>query len=273
MSEQASRSGYVIRKKKWGPHGVSHPAVFPDVVLKEAAGFILPGFRRVLDPFAGVGSIHKLVDYTSVRLETVGVEIEPEWADCHERTIVGDALSLPFDDDSFCAVVTSPTYGNRLADSYNAYDPHKRRSYRFDLGRGLAETNSGAMQWGEKYREFHRRAWSEAVRVIRPGGRLVLNVSDHIRNGCLQKVPQFHVETIAALGLEPTAVTAVPTRRLRVGANRDARAGCELICVFDASVSSSRAGGRSVLPDMLEKAAALSVGDNTAGQQRFKHCG
>jgi len=45
---------------------------------------------------------------------------------------VGNALSLPFEDDSFDAVCTSPTYGNRLAENHDAYDPQARRSYKHD---------------------------------------------------------------------------------------------------------------------------------------------
>ena len=102
-------------------------------------------------------------------LETVGVELEPEWADLHPDTFVGNALALKFDDADFDAVVTSPTYGNRLADHHNAKDGSVRRSYTHDLGRQLQEDNSGAMHWGPKYRDFHRKAWIEAKRVIRPG--------------------------------------------------------------------------------------------------------
>ncbi len=36
------------------------------------------------------------------------------------------------------------------------------------LRRGAAPDNSGAMQWGPEYREFHEQAWTEAVRVLRP---------------------------------------------------------------------------------------------------------
>jgi tRNA G10 N-methylase Trm11 len=83
---------------------------------------------------------------------------------------------LPFADASIDAIVTSPTYGNRLADHHRASDPLLRRSYTHDLGRPLHSENSGAMQWGDAYRAFHRRAWAEAVRVLKPGGRFVLNV-------------------------------------------------------------------------------------------------
>lgn len=192
-----------------------------------------PTHKRVLDPFAGVGRIHELPGLVDWEMETVGVEIEPEWANLHERTLVGNALALVFDDAAFDAVVTSPTYGNRLADSHNARDGSIRRSYTHDLGRELSDDNSGSMQWGDEYREFHRKAWTEASRVLRPGGRLVLNISDHIRRGKRQHVSSWHAETIIVLGFALVDATRVETPRLREGANADLRVPAELVFAFD----------------------------------------
>ena len=48
------------------------------------------------------------------------------------------------------------------------------------------------MQWGDAYRSFHVKAWREAWRVLRPGGRFVLNIKDHIRNGERMPVTDWH---------------------------------------------------------------------------------
>lgn len=90
---------------------VAHPAKFTDVILATIADQLYGVTGRVLDPFAGTGRIHRLA---RPDLETVGVEIEPEWAAQHPNTVVGDALHLPFPDESFDAICTSPTYGNRM---------------------------------------------------------------------------------------------------------------------------------------------------------------
>lgn len=207
-----------------------HPARF-SATVQSTMTEALEGCRRVLDPFAGTGLIHVIA--AAAGTESVGIELEPEWADRHPDTQVGSALDLPFRDASFDAVATSPTYGNRLADHHTPTDLHShRRSYQFDLGRDLHPDNSGTLQWGDEYRAFHEQAWKEAVRVLQPGGRFVLNISDHIRAGKRQHVSGWHVVALQQLGLTVTDVVPVPTSRLRDGENAEARVDYELVITF-----------------------------------------
>jgi hypothetical protein len=254
----------------------------------------------VLDPFAGTGKIHML-ENIHPRVRTTGIEIEAEWAmlgpqcshcggagggnvrtgmdqtdfdweDCPDcwgtgcKTIVGNALHLPEQwTNRFHMVVTSPTYGNRMADHHDAKDDSKRMTYKHMLGRDLHPDNSGQMHFGPKYKEFHEKAWAEVTRVIklpdrahsfqvkspeipRPfipagdatltlgqdysGGLFVLNVSNFIRSGKEVDVCQWHYDTIIQMGYDLELERDVPTARLRYGQNHAARVTHEKIFVF-----------------------------------------
>jgi len=213
----------------------SHPAKFSDPILWEIDELLRyeetarGPIGVILDPFAGVGRVHELARAGRV---TLGVEIEPEWAATHPRTIVGDALDLPFPNASVDAVVTSPTYGNRMADHHNAQDWSGRITYRHRLGCPLHPHNSGQLQWGDRYRNFHLAAWQEVDRVLKPTGLIVLNVSDHIRGGKQIPVAEWHRDTISGMGWQVVNEMKVPTRRMGFGKNRDVRVEYEMIYLF-----------------------------------------
>lgn len=193
-----------------------HPAKFHPLILQRIKELLPPPPATILDPFAGVGKVHEFYP----EYETTGVEIEPEWAYQHSRTLVGDIMDLAKLIRVVDAIVTSPCYGNRMADHHDAQDGSYRTSYRHLLGRDLHPNNSGSLQWGEAYRDFHRRAWTEVVKVLKPGGRFILNISDHIRDKRVMRVTEFHREALRDLGLVEKKVVWVPTPRLRMGANR-----------------------------------------------------
>lgn len=180
----------------------------------------------MLDPFAGIGRVHEL------GFASVGVEIEPEWANQHRRTIVGDSRRLHFPDGFFDGVITSPAYGNRMADHHNARDASRRITYRHKLGRALTDGNSGKMQWGEKYQELHRQVWSECWRVIRSDGFFVLNISDHIRKGVVVPVSDWHHHALFDLGFRRVKQAHVETQRMRFGQNHDVRVDGEHVWLY-----------------------------------------
>lgn len=200
-----------------------HPARYSEEVLPIMARFLVPG-TRVLDPFSGTGERHEQIH----GVEWVRVELEEGWADM----VQGNALQLPFANNTFDAVATSCTYGNRMADHHDAKDNSKRITYRHKLGRPLRQQNSGQLQWGTKYREFHEAAWKEARRVLKPGGRLVLNVSDHIRGGGRQPVVAWHIEALRRLGFYMVTHQQVTTRRMGFGKNGQARVEQESVLLF-----------------------------------------
>lgn len=205
-----------IGKKDLNGRGLAHPAPYTRSIVELFGTLELSG--RVLDPFAGTGLIHDL------GLEAVGVEIEPEWAELREGTIIGDATRLPFRDVCFDAVVTSCTYGNRYADHHKAKDGSLRRTYTHDLGRDLHPRNTGKMAWKGPgvgpYCELHEEAWSEVWRVLARDGRFVLNIKNHIKAGVEQMVTEWHAELLSTIGFNMVQAHQVFTPGMRVGANR-----------------------------------------------------
>jgi hypothetical protein len=214
-----------------------HPAKFTLSILTEIGELAAPhldrgGHVRVLDPFAGVGGIHDL--HEQYGWDTVGVEIEPEWAGQHPRNVIGNVLDLMtmFEPQSFDAVITSPCYGNRMADKHEARDASVRHTYKHYLGHQPHKESAAVLQWGQAYRDFHYAAWEQCVEMLAPGGIFVLNISDHIRKGERQRVTAWHVRTLLKLGLDLAEARRVDTPRMLHGSNRGARVTHETVALF-----------------------------------------
>jgi len=208
---------------------VRHPAKFSDVLLpifEDVSNKYFPD-GKILDPFAGTGEkIKKLFGDRVVTLE-----IEPEWA-FMQNDVQGDATQLPFRNENFQAILTSITYGNRMADCHNARDSSRRNTYTHVIGHNLHDNNTGKMNWGKKYRDMHALAWKECCRVLKPSGYIVLNISNHIRKGKEIDVSGWHRDLIVSWGLTLQEEILVPTPRLRYGANSNLRVDNEKVIIF-----------------------------------------
>jgi DNA methylase len=185
---------------------------------------------RILDPMAGVGGVHQLRIPGDVA--TTGLEIEPEWAAQHRGTIEGDATDMPFGNESFEMIVTSPPYGNRMADQFVSKDGTERVTYYHYLGRRLHENSSAGMQFGPAYCKTMRDILVESKRVLVPDGVFVLNISDFIRAGEIVPVVQFYLDEMFRLQYKVIADKAIPTPRMRYGANHRVRVESERVIVF-----------------------------------------
>ena len=249
-----------------------HPAKFSAPILEAIAGQLademVPPGGTLLDPFAGVGLVHKLADEHGY--DSLGVDLEPEWAATHERTICGDSTMLATLIGPYAghvdAIVTSPAYGNRLADQYLGSDDEKcracmgtgkrdpedpelgfcpkckgsgnakskRMGYAVSLGRKCTPGSGAAMPWGPKYRRLHERVWAECDRALAPGGLWLVNASSFLKtvkgDVVYQPVMEWHLEQIA-LRARVVRVLAVQTRRMRYGENGEARVPVEHVIV------------------------------------------
>ena len=217
-----------------------HCATFPDRILEEIGCllelYLSPG-SVVLDPFGGTGRLGRVRELGFPGYTIISGDIEPEWASqgyingC-SLCVRHDATRLPFGDSTIHAVVTSPTYGNRMGDVDASQlragsgenlkrSDAVRSTYTCKLGRKLTPGNTGGMQWGagknptrsgEAYRQVHLQAWKECWRVLRPWGLLLLNVKDHPRDGVVQPVCQWHRDTLSGLGFQLLHDSKIPTR-------------------------------------------------------------
>lgn len=206
---------------------ITHPAKYSKELLPIFRN-ILSDEQIILDPFAGTGKLKEIFPNAYL------LEIEPEWANIN-GAIVGDATKMPFEDSFFDAICTSPTYGNRMADSFTDHQKekkYKRNTYTHCIGRKLNENNTGRMQFGKKYKETHDLAWAECWRVLKCGGTLVLNISNHIRNGVEVDVTGWHIDSLQKIGFIRNEWIKVKTKRNGFGKNRSARVGHESVIVF-----------------------------------------
>ncbi len=215
---------------KKAPPQKTHPATYSNAILDAVAPWVA-GMELVVDPFAGTGRIHELRD-RGVEW-TIGIELEAEWAGLHPDTICGDARRLldHVEAGTVDGIVVSPTYANRMADTYT--DESVRQTYTACLGRPLTDGNSGAMQWGDDYRALHRAVWSVCREALGLGGLFILNCKNHVRDGEIQRVTEWHVqELIVEHGLDLVAWDIVPTRGLMAGENHEQRVGFESVVVL-----------------------------------------
>ena len=217
---------------------ITHPATYSQAILSAAASFLNPSHGLIFDPMAGIGGIHALpVDWDPT---IVGMEIELEWAKQHPDTHVGSLLSPTEEILAKTlhgvqpdAIVTSPTYGNRMADHHEARDSSERNTYRHRLGRPLSPGNSGQLQWGITYRLWHAIAWEACYELLPPGGRLVVDIKDHIRGGERQGVAGWHAGCLTRTGFRLADLTTVSTGGVRHLKSRAADPGPVLVMAFD----------------------------------------
>ncbi len=260
-----------------------HPAKFPWHIIDAIAAHVPPG-SRVLDPMAGSGRVHRLRELVP-ECWTAGVDLEIEWAAWQPGTLVGNALSLPFRDASFTALVTSPTYANRSSDHHEARDLCKtcagtgevdgrtckncrgqklsdRNTYRHRLGRMPHPDNSGILAWGPAYRHLHEAVWVECARVLRPGSPAIVNLKNSVRpDGSLRfDLIGWHAGSLGRAGFVYESTIAVETPGYRKGQNGAQRADHEVLLVMRRAGVSTAEFARRLTSSVLGKEWACECG-------------
>lgn len=211
---------------------LKHPARYTPALLHVIAQYLKPGML-VLDPFGGVGTLNKLA-YTGAKIFTGELEFKVCEHSAGLRRVCADAQNLPYTTASLDAIVTSPTYGNRMADDPSNWSPDWQwNTYTSGFGFKLHPSNSGALNWGKKYRGLHAAAYLECWRVLKPSGLMIVNISDHIRDHERVYVSKWTFDTLVDLGFQYRKCHAVKTPRMTFGANHTARTACEYIFVFE----------------------------------------
>ena len=220
------------------PTTSSHPAKFSNEILDDIhhtlTKYKFPPNGSILDPFAGTGKISKLKTRYSFGGKILCNDIE-DWGTPVKEVdaffhVDSEFLTL---DHSVDAIITSPTYGNRMADHFESKDNSKRYTYKHGLGKPLHTENTGRMHFGDKYCEKHRRIYRNLNNLLTPGGLFIINVSDFIRKKTeIVPVNDFHHSTLTEIGYDLLNVSYVKTHRMKNGQNGQDRVSSEAILTF-----------------------------------------
>ena len=188
----------------------------------------------VYDPFAGTRKL-ALIKELGYKGKIICNDLEPEYKSLNNYPVdlwVHEDAETAIIKGKIDAIVTSPTYGNRMADSHNAKDSSKRITYTHQLNRKLSSGNTGNMQWGNNYKEKHQRCYINFYKHLTEGGLFIINVSNHIRKGKEVDVVSFHIEAAIKAGFILTENIKMPVKRMRYGSNSKLRVDNEHIIVF-----------------------------------------
>lgn len=217
---------------------VKHPAKFNDKFIPIFAEK-LNGYKNVLDPFAGTGKIAEIKNFGFTGSIYCN-EIEYEWCDISNSNVdVWTSVDCEFlnmyENNFFESICTSPTYGNRMADTFkipNKKSGRKYITYMHYLGRKLTDGNTGSLQWGDNYKSKHINIYKELYRVLKNDGLLIINIGNHIRKGKEIDVCEWTKEVLIDIGFYLNEEIKVETQKMRYGSNNKLRIPYEYIFVF-----------------------------------------
>jgi len=193
-----------------GQRSSRHPATWDERLISAAAEMIehhtaAPGI--LIDPMAGEGSHY--APFAEAGWTVIMSDIHL-WPHRDRRVLCCDAADISADDDSIDVLLTSPPFGNRLADKMST-DDDQRVTYADRRGADAAENDASGMQWGAAYRSAMRRIWTEAARLLKDDGLAVIDIKDHIRGGSRQHVTAWTIQAWRDLGWTVADIIPVQT--------------------------------------------------------------
>jgi DNA modification methylase len=210
-----------------------NPAKFTDSILEEIAKQVNhKNIKGVcLDPFAGSGKIAKIKQFTNIEIHCN--DIEDGWKEDYDVDVWyhQDAEFL-VTDRTFDAIITSPTYGNRMADHHKANDGSRRITYTHRYGQKLSDGNTGVMHFGKEYKDKHTRIFTNLRKLLKSNGLLMVNVSNFIRNGEEVDVVGWWKDMLTNVGFSFIEDVPIATPRMKFGANRTKRVQNENLLIW-----------------------------------------
>ena len=215
-----------------------HPAKYSDPLLPVLSKY---SYGTVLDIMGGIGKAGFLKKYNKEIAKVIINELEPEWANQAvyygvDEIIIGDARVLELQVD---CIVTSPPYGNRMADNFKAGSKggksptSMRKGYAGDLGRTPTNGSVCCLHFDRGYQEAIIEIY-DAVITNCVFKRFILNVSNFIRQFEVVDVVGFFENYFKEKGFKLIVKIPVKTKRQKgVGANTALRVDNEMVMVFD----------------------------------------
>lgn len=183
-----------------------------------------PERLRLVDPMAGGGSIYRLTDDAMLndpRWEIVAGEIEPDFARADGRVMHGGAIgTLAIERCAYgrpAAIVFSPPFGNRMADTYEPpeTDDSVRHTYTVALGHKPDPDSAAGARWGPRYRGLMAQIYDEVVHTAGNDTIVIVEMADHIKDGQRIAASQYTRWALQLLGLQFVRTLVWRTRPVR----------------------------------------------------------
>src|SRR6266536_1793742 len=175
----AQTPGHLQRAGRYLPESTAHPGkMLPELARRITAEYAPPG-GLVVDPMCGIGTT--LVEAAILGRRSVGVELEPRWADLARKNL---ALALPADlAGTVDLVATSPPYACTPGMIDKAAWRRGGALARRDTENYSADHANLGHARGQAYLAEMAGVYAGCLQILRPGGLLVTVTRNLRRQG------------------------------------------------------------------------------------------